>query len=231
MDNIFKFKKFHILQDNSVFKVGTDSVLLGCLANLNEAAAILDIGTGTGILSLMCAQRNPYSQITAIDSEKNAYLLALKNFKNSPFSNNITCIHADLISLNTDKKFDYIICNPPYFKISKKLHQIHPIARHQIKLNYEDLIRMSALLLSEKGKIGYIFPIENEQEVIELTKRYNLFPEKIIYIMGIKNGKIKRVFVELCRNNKKTTLKKFIIEEKPRIWSEEYKNLTKDFYL
>lgn len=231
MNNIFKFKKFDILQNNSVFKVGTDSVLLGCFAEIQEAANILDIGTGTGILSLMCAQRNPNSQITAIDSEINAYSLALENFKNSPFSHKITCIHSDLNSFVCDTKFDYIICNPPYFKIYERLHRKHPVARQQIKLNYNLLIKKSELLLSEKGKIGYIFPIENEQEIIEMSNHYNLFPKHIIYILGIKNGKIKRVFLELSREENKTTIGNFVIEKRSRVWTDEYKNLTSDFYL
>jgi tRNA1Val (adenine37-N6)-methyltransferase len=231
VNNIFKFKKFDILQSNSVFKIGTDSVLLGCFADIHEATSILDIGTGTGILSLMCAQRNPNSQITAIDSEINAYSLALENFKNSPFSHMITCIHSDLNGFVNVFKFDYIICNPPYFKISEKLHRKHAIARQQVKLNYNLLIKKSELLLSENGKIGFIFPIDNEQEILEMSNCYKLFPKRIIYISGIKNGKIKRVFLELSRKEKKITTENFVIEERSRIWSEEYKNLTSDFYL
>nr|WP_255448666.1 MULTISPECIES: methyltransferase [unclassified Apibacter] len=231
VNNIFKFKKFNIFQNNSVFKVGTDSVLLGCFADIHNASHILDIGTGTGILSLMCAQRNPISHITAMDSEYNAYSLALENFKNSSFSQRITGIHCDLDRFFSDILFDYIICNPPYFKISEVLHRKHPVARQQIKLNYHLLIKKSASLLSQNGKIGYIFPIENEQEILELSNRYNLFPNRIIYISGIRNGKIKRIFLELSREDKNPIIKYFVIEEKSRIWSEEYKKLTSDFYL
>ncbi|MDR2121508.1 MAG: methyltransferase [Flavobacteriaceae bacterium] len=231
MNNSFRFKKFTVKQSSSVFKIGTDSVLLGCLADISDARSILDIGTGTGVLSLICAQKNPQAQITAIDSEKDACCLAGENIENSPFSSNISLIHSDLQNFTPCKQFDYIICNPPYFKVSEQLHRKHSIARQQLKLDYFSLVKKSKLLLSEKGKIGYIFPFENEKELLDISDSLCLFPERIVHIRGIRNGKIRRTFLELSHKEQEVQPEEFYIEESPRIGSEMYRNLTSDFYL
>ncbi|MDR1876944.1 MAG: methyltransferase [Flavobacteriaceae bacterium] len=231
MNDVFKFKKFSVKQSPNVFKVGTDGVLLGCLANLSQARFILDIGTGTGLLSFICAQRNTLAQITAIDSETEAFNLARENSENSPFSSNICVIHSDLHHFISDKKFDYIICNPPYFKASEQEHLKHPVARYQLKLNYSSLIKRSKSLLSENGRIGYILPFESEQELLSLSECSDLFPERILRIRGIKNGRIRRTFLELSHKKQDVLPEEFYLEERPRIRSERYKNLTSEFYL
>ncbi len=231
MNSVFRFKQFSIKQDPKVFKVGTDGVLLGCLADVSKAQSVLDIGTGTGLLSLMIAQRNPSTHITAIDSEEDAYNLTKENVDNSPFSSSISVIHSNLHCFNPEQKFDYIICNPPYFKNSEQLHHKHPVARHQLKLDYPGLLKKSEDLLSPQGTVGYIFPFEEEELIIAQAEALTLFPKRIIRIFGIKNGKIRRTFLELSWEKQETKTEEFYIEESPRIWSDLYKNLTNEFYL
>ncbi|TWP29072.1 methyltransferase domain-containing protein [Apibacter muscae] len=231
VNNHFKFRKFTIKQENSVFKVGTDGVLLGCLANIDKATRLLDIGTGTGLLSLISAQRNPSISITAIDSEEEAASLAKKNCSESSFSKNIRVIHEDLNNYFSDFLFDYIICNPPFFKASKQLHQKHPVARQQIKFSYDLLFAKAKEIIDKDGKLGLIFPTEGEKEVLSKAEKNNFYPERLVYISGIRNGKIKRIFIEFSLNKKEILTDSIYIEESPREWSSQYKKLTADFYL
>lgn len=232
MNKIFHFKKFSILQAPSVFKVGTDSVLLGCLTNINSAQTILDIGTGTGLLSLMCAQRNSKATITALESEKEAFLLAQKNISNSDFSSRITVFNLELQKFTPLLHFDYIICNPPYFKSTQPHHTKHPIARQQLKLDYRTLLLKSKILLNNKGIMGCIFPHYDEEVIFSFAESIHLYPQKIVRISGIKNGKINRTIVEFSNIDPiKKEERYFYVEKSPRVWSAEYKELTKDFYL
>lgn len=232
MNDVFRFKKFSVLQYPEVFKVGTDSVLLGCMANLSSANSILDIGTGTGLLSLMCAQRNTNAIITAIESEREAFILAQKNISISEFFSRISVFNSELQNFLPSRPFDYIICNPPYFKSNHPLHFKHPVARQQVKLDYQTLIEKSKTLLNNRGIMGCIFPYCDESIIISHAKSVQLYPQKIIRISGIKNGKINRSFLELSDNNTtKTEESYFCVEKSPRVWSDEYKTLTSDFYL
>lgn len=231
MPEIFRFKQFSIRQNPKVFKVGTDSVLLGCLAEVSPAQNILDIGTGTGLLALMCAQRNGQAHITALDSETEAVETAKENAENSPFASRISVVHAELGGFTSSLLFDYIICNPPYFQKSELLHRKYPIARHQLTLDYDLLLRKSAKLLSGTGTAGFIFPFEEEKNILCPAEKYGLFPQKIVRISGIKTGKVRRTFLELSKTYNNLIIKELYVEETPRIRSEEYKNLTREFYL
>jgi len=231
MPEIFRFKQFNIKQNPKVFKIGTDGVLLGCLAEVSQAQNILDIGTGTGLLALMCAQKNPQARITALDSEAEAVKTAKENAKASPFASRISVIHTELDNFTSPDFFEYIICNPPYFQKSELLHQKHPMARCQLTLSYDMLLRKSSEMLSENGLAGIIFPFEEEQNVLDLAEKYGLFPQKIVRIAGIRNGKIRRTFLEVSKKRNALIMRDLYIEETPRIWSEEYKKLTSEFYL
>src|SRR5690606_12434210 len=112
----FRFKKFTVQQHKEVFRVGTDGVLLGALADCSGAKHILEVGTGTGLVALMTAQRNSTSDITAIDVNPVAAELAVKNFSESSFGHRMRAMHCDYKTFDTQKKFDLIISNPPYFE-------------------------------------------------------------------------------------------------------------------
>lgn len=231
MAGIFRFKKFEIKQGEEVFKVGTDGVLLGCLADIADSNTILDIGTGTGLVALICAQRNEKLKIIAIDSEESAVFLAGENAEKSVFSSRIRVIHSELQQFNPEKKFDYIICNPPYFEVTEQLHTAHPIARQQLKLDYSTLLESSLRLLEEGGTIGYIFPYEQESFILKCAESIGLFPKRVVRIAGIKGGKVKRTFLELSLLVQETVQGELVVEESPRVRSVEYAELTKDFYL
>lgn len=225
----FRFQQFDINQSSSVFRVGTDAVLLGALSNVISAKQILEVGTGTGIISLMLAQRNPNVNILAIDINSEAVNISQNNFSNSPFSDRIKSQLQDFKNLETDEKFDLIISNPPYFEINNSEKDI--LARQRLELDFSDLIQKASQLLSDAGLFSVIIPIDSEKEFTRICLSDNLFLQRKIIIKGIQNAEPKRVVLEYSLKESETTIENFVIEKSPRVYSDEYLELTKDFHL
>ncbi|MCB9201700.1 MAG: methyltransferase [Flavobacteriales bacterium] len=231
-DSVFRCKHFDIHQNNLVFKVGTDAVLLAYLVQKeNTIKSILEIGTGTGVISLVLAQRFKDIQITAIDIDKNAYELSKLNFSNSSFNSQLKSIHTSIQDLDKNKKFDLIVCNPPYFEPNEKyIHKKHNTARSQTHLDYESLISNIKSHLNPKGKSVIIFPTENFGLIEETILKNNLYISKKWNIYGIKNGKIKRNIIEFSPTQLPFSEEDFTIEETQRMYSKEYVELTQEFH-
>lgn len=225
----FRFQQFDINQSSDVFRVGTDAVLLGALSNVINAKQILEVGTGTGIISLMLAQRNPNVNILAIDINSEAVQISQNNFSNSPFSDRIKSQLQDFKNLETDEKFDLIISNPPYFEINNSEKDI--LARQRLELDFSDLIQKASQLLSDAGLFSVIIPIDSEKEFTRICLSDNLFLQRKIIIKGIQNAEPKRVVLEYSLKESETTIENFVIEKSPRVYSDEYLELTKDFHL
>lgn len=225
----FKFQQFSIQQNKSVFRVGTDAVLLGALSNVINAKQILEVGTGTGIISLMLAQRNPNANILAIDIDSEAVHISQNNFSNSPFSDRIKSQLQDFKNFEAEKKFDLIISNPPYFKINNSDKDI--LARQRLELDFSDLIQRASRLLSDEGLLSVIIPIDSEQEFTQIGLGNNLFLQRKIIIRGIETAEPKRVALEYSLKESETIIENFVIEKAPRVYSDEYLELTKDFHL
>lgn len=224
----FRFQQFDIQQNADVFRVGTDAVLLGSLANVSEAKKVLEVGTGTGIISLMIAQRNPEAQILAIDINSEAVNISQTNFINSPFSDRINSQLQDLKNFETVEKFDLIISNPPYFEINNSEKDI--LARQRLELNFSDLIKKSSQLLSENGLFSVIIPIDSEKEFTQVCFNNNLFLQRKVSIKGIKTSEPKRLVLEYSFKESEPKVENFVIEKSPRVYSDEYLELTKDFH-
>ncbi|QCX53322.1 tRNA1(Val) (adenine(37)-N6)-methyltransferase [Elizabethkingia sp. JS20170427COW] len=223
----FRFKQFEISQSPQVFRVGTDGVLLGASATIHSFRKALEIGTGTGLISLMLAQRNPELTILAIDINEEAAHLAQENFKNSPFSERL---HAQLSDFNlfpTEENYDLVVSNPPYFEAeeSKDL-----IARHQVTLNFEQLISKSAQVLTSKGILSVIIPHLASLQFEQIAEKHRLSLFKKIQIRGIEGGEIKRCILEFSKTKTEPIFTEFIIEDSPRKYSAQYQELTKDFH-
>lgn len=225
----FLFKQFEIRQSKQVFRIGTDGVLLGALADVENASNILEIGTGTGLISLMLAQRNSLSEFLGIDINEEAANLTKINFENSPFTSRLKNIHQDFKDFETDEKFDLIVSNPPYFEISNS--EKDKIARQTVELNFIQLVSKSSKLLSEKGVFSVIIPVEARKDFIEIAKKYQLFLVNRINIKGIENSKIKRLILEFSLTQKDLVEYEFIIEKSPRQYSDQYLELTKGFHI
>lgn len=225
----FKFKQFEIQQSADVFRVGTDGVLLGSLANVNIAENVLEVGTGTGLISLMLAQRNLNTNFLGIEINEEAVNLTKLNFQNSPFNVRLKNTLQDFKTFETDEKFDLIVSNPPYFEENTSGKDI--LARQTIELNFQQLISKSSKLLSESGVFSVIIPFEVGVYFIEIAKGNQLFLNRKINIYGIENSKIKRLVLEFSQIEKALEESDFIIEKSPRKYSDQYLELTKEFHV
>ena len=225
----FKFKQFEIQQSADVFRVGTDGVLLGALATVDFAGNVLEIGTGTGLISLMLAQRNQDALFLGLDINENAVQITKDNFKNSVFHERLRNILEDFKTFETDEKFDLIVSNPPYFKTSDSTKD--KIARQTVELNFQQLISKSAKLLSKNGIFSVIIPFEVGNDFMDIAKENQLFINRKINIYGIKHSKIKRLVLEFSQIEKDMEESDFIIEKSPRKYSDQYLELTKEFHI
>lgn len=233
---MFQFKQFSIEQNRCAMKVGTDGVLLGAWTPLeNNPFSILDIGTGTGIIALMLAQRSHAKQIDALEIDKNAYEQATDNFENSPWSDRLFCFHAGLDEFveEPEDEYDLIVSNPPFYSEDyKSNNDQRDLARFQDAMPFEDLIEAAALLLSENGIFSVIIPFKEEKKFVALAKEYELFPLKITRVKGTPTSETKRSLLAFSRNlTADFPIDELIIETDRHIYTPEYIALTKDFYL
>ena len=229
----FRFKQFQITDDHSAMKVGTDSVILGAWANQQNVKTVLDIGSGAGLLSLMLAQRNSISRVTAVEIDNDAVEDAKYNFNNSTWSNRLSVIHSDIRSFQAEEKFDLIISNPPFFKDSL-LPDIHARAgaRHDEHLSLDDLLSFVKKHLNHDGHFTLVFPFDRERELLSLAKIKGLFPCRIMRSMNKPSAQIKRSFIELSYiKTEAVKIDLLEIRNAESEYSEAYKELTKEFYL
>lgn len=224
----FQFKQFSIQQSKEVFRVGTDGVLLGACSSTNKAQKILEVGTGTGLISLMLAQRNPTAIIHAIDINENAVKLAKENFENSPFKDRLKVNLQDYRKFNSAEKYDLIVSNPPYFEENQSSKDI--IARQQTELSFEFLIENSAKFLSENGLFSVIIPFDSDVLFEKHCNKHALYLEKKILIYGIIDSKPKRLVLEFGFQKKDVIESELVLEKTPRKYTDEYLKLTEDFH-
>ena len=232
--NSFQFKQFTINQERCAMKVGTDGTLLGAWANAPERPCrILDIGTGTGLLALMMAQRYPEASVVGIDIDKDAALQAQENVDASPFSDRITIIHGDATKIEDKEEFDAIVCNPPYFVDSLICPKDQrTLARHTISLTYEQLMGTAYKLLKNDGVFSIVVPTENNDDIESAAAFAGFLISRICMIKTTPNKLPKRQLIELRKTRPEDLdFKEVILEEVHNQRSEWYYELTKEFYL
>ncbi|CAA7194787.1 tRNA1(Val) (adenine(37)-N6)-methyltransferase [Chryseobacterium potabilaquae] len=225
----FRFKQFEIRQSTHVFRVGTDGVLLGALASVQNASKVLEIGTGTGLITLMLAQRNSQADFLGIDINEEAVNLTKTNFNNSRFRLRLSNIFHDFKTFKTDVRFDLIVSNPPYFEESNS--EKDKLARQTIELNFKELISGASKLLSDNGIFSVIIPVESGDSFVEIAKDNGLILNKKINIKGIENSKEKRLILEFSIFETILQVVDFVIEKSPRQYSDQYLELTKEFHV
>jgi tRNA1Val (adenine37-N6)-methyltransferase len=232
----FQFKQFSVQQEQCAMKIGTDGVLLGAWAPVEQNPfSILDIGTGTGIIALMLAQRSTAQQIDALEIDEQAYEQATDNFENSPWNDRLFCFHAGLDEFmkEPEDEYDLIVSNPPFYAEDYKTNNDQrDLARFQDALPFEDLIEAADLLLSENGILAVIIPFKEEDRFLAIAKEFELYPTRITRVKGTPTAEIKRSLLALSRN--KTTLfsiDELTIEIGRHEYTPEYIALTQDFYL
>ena len=235
MKNTFKFKQFTINQDKCAMKIGTDAVLLGAWANLeNESFSVLDIGSGTGVIALMLAQRSYAELIDAIEIDDNAYEQCVENFENSSWSDRLFCYHVSLEEYikEIDDKYDLIISNPPFYQDDYKSENTQrDLARFEDAMPFEHLVISTSKLLSDNGVFAVIIPFKEEEHFISLASKVNLLPNKILHVKGNPSTKTVRSLIEFSFVKSEIKTDELIIETSRHQYTQDYINLTKDFYL
>lgn len=227
----FKFKQFTIYHDRCAMKVGTDGVLLGAWANAQNIKNVLDVGTGSGLIALMLAQRNRDMLIDAIDIDNDAVEQAGENAMRSPFSSQIRCFNTSLqeYALNCDRKYGLIVSNPPYFGQSlKPPRENRSVARHTDSLSVDELIKLSSELLFHNGRLSVIYPFEYKNYLLEQD---NLFVTRVTNVYPVPGSLPKRVLVEFSKQRSSLEENDLLIEKKRHIYSDEFISLAKDYYL
>lgn len=217
-------------------KIGTDGVLLGAWTPIsNNPYSILDIGTGTGVIALMLAQRSHAEQIDALEIDENAYEQSVDNFENSPWSDRIFCYHAGLDEFveEPEDEYDLIVSNPPFYTEDYKTdNEQRDLARFADAMPFDDLLEAADLLLSENGVFSVIIPFKEERSFLALAKEYELYPFKITRVKGTPTSETKRILLAFSRKEiLDFAIDELIIETARHAYTPEYIELTKDFYL
>jgi tRNA1Val (adenine37-N6)-methyltransferase len=229
----FQFKQFTVHQDKCGMKVCTDSCILGAYTTFENPSKILDIGTGTGLLSLMLAQK--YNcKVDAVEIDKTAHEQAKENFLSSPWSGRLNVYNERIQDFEQKSfvKYDLIVCNPPFFEDHLKSPlKSKTIALHNDELSFKDLVKSVKELLSDKG-LFYILLPEYQSSLFELLALKNfLFPVKKLTIRNSEKGPVFRVITAFAPNKYEFDFEEIIIKESNGDYSSDFKNLLRDYYL
>jgi tRNA1Val (adenine37-N6)-methyltransferase len=232
--NSFQFKQFTVYQERCAMKVGTDGTLLGAWANAPEGpSSILDIGTGTGLVALMMAQRFPEATIHGIDIDTEAVAQATENVARSPFASRIMINRCDATKITDMEGYDAIVCNPPYFVDALTCPEAQrTMARHATTLNYKSLAKIAKKLLKPHAVLSVVIPVEYEENLESAVTFEGLFVSRVCQIKTTPNKLPKRLLMEIRKQPVDAIdFTEQVLEISPGIRSDWYHELTKDFYI
>lgn len=222
-------------------KVGTDGVLLGAWATLDhKPESILDVGSGTGLLALMLAQRSGAELIDAIELDDDAYEQAVDNFEASPWGDRLFCYHASLqeFASEMDETYDLIVCNPPFHE-TQAAHgrgdRLEDSSRRKARftetLPIEELIEGVSSLLSGSGILALVLPANAEEKCSAVAADFDLFPSRITDVRGHATAPVKRILLEFKKGKSDLTRDELVVETSRHNYTAEYRELTREFYL
>lgn len=226
---LFKFRRFELNQNASVFKIGTDAFVLGSwIGNLDNCKQILDVGTGTGVLAMMAAQHYPDAEITAIDNNSASTKLANLNFSKSDLGKNCRAYYFDFLNIEEDQTFDLILSNPPYFlDSSAPIDVVLEQAKHLTSNDLELFFEKASKLLSPSGKMCLIYPIDERFE--QMAFQVGLFAQRILNIYG-KPGLLKRQCVQFGFLPMEPIQEELTIRDEHGKYTTAYKDFTREFH-
>ena len=229
---MFSFKQFTIHQDLCAMKVGTDGVLLGAWARVAHCRRILDVGTGTGLVALMAAQRSD-AYVEAIDLDDGAVQQATDNVTASPWADRITIGKADVKEFSTPAMlFDAILCNPPFFERSlKSPDAARTMARHTDTLSFDELARHAARLLAPEGEFSVVIPYDRATDMIVSTASCGLFVSRRTVVYPVEGGKPKRILLAFTRQGESHVPTTLCLRDAARNYTSQYRELVEAFYL
>lgn len=227
----FDFKQFRICQDKCAMKVGTDGVLLGAWFQLSPGDRVLDIGTGTGLVALMAAQRGA-GHVTAIEIDGSAAGQAAYNVQVSPFHDRIIVKETDANSFTAEEPFDRIVCNPPFFRNSLRCpDESRNMARHNDNLSYEQLVVIAVRLLKENGEFTVVLPAEKSEEFKRICATGGLFLKRICQIVTVIGKAPKRSLMTFGRYASVPEITTMPMCDTTGAKTPEFTALIKDFYI
>lgn len=227
----FAFKQFTVYHDRCAMKVGTDGVLLGAWTRVDGSRKVLDIGTGTGLIALMIAQRCP-AAVTAIDIDSEAVAQARENILASPWSHRVEVALQDVCTYCPDSVFDTIVSNPPYFIDSLKgPDQQRNTARHTDTLDADRLLQAVSGLLHPLGHFSLIIPADQQEEMIRTAALHGLYPSRHTAVITRPGLTPKRALLEFRKTEGSCMQEELVIELERHVYTPEYTALTRDFYL
>ncbi len=236
MTKPFRFKQFEIHQHQCAMKVSTDGVLLGAWSDVALSCRALDIGTGTGVIAMMLAQRNPNLYVDAIEIDKSAYLQASANISNSIFASRIQVYHGDVQQFGSTplQQYDLIISNPPYFNTGKPAENpLKANVRHTLQLSHDSLLASVYKLLKEEGYFDVILPYTEGLHFLKNAVQYGFFPMQIMEVYPRAHKPVERLLIRFGRSKGEVQKNQLIIHDmdNPDDYSEDFVALTKEFYL
>lgn len=214
-------------------KIGTDGILIGAWVNISKKIKALDIGSGTGIISIMLCQRNLNLELDSIELSPSAIMDAKINIENCDWKKRIKLFHQDLKDFYPDSNYDLIVSNPPYFKKSlQPSNSERSKARHQNDLKLEDILKFSKQNLTKDGSLNIILPFEQKKEAKEFAKKYGLNSIRECAVYPKPDKAPHRILIEFSKNENKQIIKESLVIEKAgrHNYSEDYKKLTREFY-
>lgn len=236
-NDYFAFKQFTVYHDKCAMKVGTDGVLLGLLANISrieqrEDVKVLDIGTGTGLVALIAAQRLAHAEVTAIEIEPNSAMQARENFVASPFASRLKVVQGRVQDYSTDIKFDLILCNPPFYNGTlTSPDDKRTLARHALSLTFDELAQSASRLLAEEGQFVVVIPSYAEGQLTDCCTKYGLYLNEETKVYPNINKEFKRVVVQYSRIKTELAESKLLIDDPPGYKSAQFKELVKEYYI
>ncbi|MFM7725964.1 MAG: tRNA1(Val) (adenine(37)-N6)-methyltransferase [Flavobacteriales bacterium] len=228
----FAFKKFEVVQSRSAMRVGTDAVLLAAWVRLGKCEHVLDVGTGTGVIALICAQRCSSANIEAIEIDEGSAEDAMENFTNSPWKDRMKVHLGDFLKIVTSEKFDLIISNPPYFTHSlRSPDPVRNAARHDDYLPSDAFMRHASGMLKQEGKVALIFPKSELERWVLDASLVGLKPERICHVFTLAHKDAARVMIEFTfQAESEPEMESILIQKSPGEPSDAYKLLTTEFY-
>lgn len=228
----FQFKQFFIAHDKCAMKVNTDGILLGAIADIRHKRQILDLGTGTGLVAIMLAQRtDENTRISALELEPNAYRQAVENCRNSAFSDRLQVYQGDVLDYHFHQKFDLIVSNPPYFSESLASRSYERDLARAATQSHLDWLLQAKKWLAEQGEISFILPFEAAEKLVEQSRTSGLFCTKICKIITKQGQAAKRMIVGFSAQNVPLEEQELVIYDADNQYTEAFKQLTKAFYL
>lgn len=230
----FHFKHFSVAQDRCTHKVGTDGVLLGAWVKLTETDNhILDVGTGSGLIALMLAQRGtPGTKIDAIDIAPADIQQARENVSRSPWPERITVHHTAVQDFIPVNRYELIVSNPPYFERSLlPPDKLRTIARHTHNLPFPEFLSHASRLLAEKGRLAVILPYSEGLKVTDLAQNEDLHVVRKTEFRSRAEKPVERLLIEFSREKHEAEKSELVLYAKGNAWSQDYKRLTREFYL